>query len=132
MDANQSFDRVKIQQVVEKINESWLDKNYDEIGSCVADDVIIAPTGLADRIKGREAYVQSYRDYDTVAKTIQFITEDPQIDIIGNIAAVITPFSVTYELKGNTYHERGKDILILKRKNSEWLVVWRTMQSEPA
>lgn len=132
MDANQSVDRVKIQQVVEKINESWLDKNYDEIGSCVADDVIIAPTGLADRIKGREAYVQSYRDYDTVAKTIQFITEDPQIDIIGNIAAVITPFSVTYELKGNTYHERGKDILILKRKNSEWLVVWRTMQSEPA
>lgn len=132
MDANQSVDRVKIQQVVEKINESWLDKNYDEIGSCVTDDVIIAPTGLADRIKGREAYVQSYRDYDTVAKTIQFITEDPQIDIIGNIAAVITPFSVTYELKGNTYHERGKDILILKRKNSEWLVVWRTMQSEPA
>lgn len=132
MNEKSEVNRNDIVEVVKKINEYWLAKKYDEIGSCLADDVIIAAPGSSERIKGREAYVQSYRDYDTVAKTLQFIPEKPQIDIMGDSAAVICPFTVTYELKGNTYHERGKEILILARKDSKWLVVWRTMQSEPA
>jgi ketosteroid isomerase-like protein len=125
-------DKKDILAVLNKINESWLAKKYDEIGSSLSDDVIIAAPGSTERIKGKKAYVQSYRDYDSVAKTLQFIPEEPQIDIMGDTVAVISPFAVTYQLKGNTYHERGKDILILKRTDSGWLVVWRTMQSEPA
>ncbi|MCI0442562.1 nuclear transport factor 2 family protein [bacterium] len=127
-----SPDPESVLRVVNKINESWLAKNYDEIGSCLDDSVIIAAPGSNNRIKGREAYVQSYRDYDTVAKTLQFNTEEPQIDIIGDTAVAICPFDITYELKDKIYHERGSEILILVRKNSEWRVVWRTMQSEPA
>jgi ketosteroid isomerase-like protein len=129
---SEDADRNKIVRVVNKINESWLAKKYDEIGSCLTDDAIIAAPGSSERMKGREVYVQSYRDYDTVAKTLQFKAEEPQIDIMGDVAAVICPFTVAYELSGNIYHERGKDILILMRKKSYWLVVWRTMQSEPA
>jgi ketosteroid isomerase-like protein len=132
MNLNPESERNAIVHVVNKINESWLAKNYNGIGSCLDDNVIMAAPGSTNRIKGREAYVQSYRDYDTVAKTLQFNIEEPQIDIIGDTAVTICPFDVTYELKGKIYHERGSDILILVRKNSDWRVVWRTMQSEPA
>jgi ketosteroid isomerase-like protein len=131
MSAKLKDDKSDIRAVLNKINESWLSKKYDEIGKGLTEDVIIAAPGSNVRIKGRDAYIQSYRDYDSVAKTLQFIPEEPQIDIMGDTVAVISPFAVTYQLKGNTYHERGKDILILKRTDSGWLVVWRTMQSEP-
>ncbi len=125
-------DKNAILGIVNKINESWLGKQYDEIGTCLADDVVIAPPGSDKRIRGRDAYVQSYRDYDTVAKTDQFLAEEPQIDIVRDTAVVISPFFVTYEMKGTTYQERGRDILILARQGTEWRVVWRTMQSESA
>jgi hypothetical protein len=132
MNPNPESERSAILHVVNKINESWLGKSYDELGSCLDDNVIMAAPGSTNRIIGREAYVQSYRDYDTVAKTLQINIEEPQIDIIVDTAVAICPFDVTYELKGKIYHERGSDILVLVRKKSDWRVVWRTMQSEPA
>jgi ketosteroid isomerase-like protein len=121
-----------ILRIVNKIKESWLAKQYDEIANCLAEDVIMAAPGSSNRIKGKEAYILSYRDYDTVAKTHQFKSDEPQIDVIGDVAISITPFAIRYELKGNIYDERGRDILILARQDSEWRVVWRTMQTEPA
>jgi hypothetical protein len=132
MSLDPETERNAILRVVNKINESWLAKNYDDLGSCLDENVIMAAPGSSNRLKGRTAYVQSFRDYDTVAKTLQINFEEILIDIIGDTAAAVCPFEVTYELKGKTYHERGSDILILTRKDSEWLVVWRTMQSEPA
>lgn len=129
---SESIQNEDILQVVNKINESWLSKNYDEIGKCLDDKVVMAPPGSSKRIKGKDAYIQSYRDYDTVAKTHSLEPEEPQIDIIGDTAVVIHPFSVTYEMKGEVYQERGSDFLILKRQDIGWRVIWRTMQSESA
>jgi hypothetical protein len=128
----ETVEKGAILRIVNKINEGWLRQQYDEIGNCLADDVVIAPPGSGNRVKGRDAYVQSYRDYDAAAKTHEFVAEDPQIDILGDTAAVVCPFSITYEMNSKTYKERGRDILILARQGSEWRVVWRTMQSEPA
>ena len=120
-----------VKRVVERINGLWLSKQYEAIGELLDEDVVIAPPGLSGRIRGREAYVQSYRDYDKEATTHQFSPSEPEIDIVGETAIAKNPFFVMYEIRGKVYRESGYDLLVLSRSTGEWRVVWRTMHSEP-
>jgi ketosteroid isomerase-like protein len=121
-----------IRHVIRTINECWLARRYAEIADHVAEEVVIAPPGSEVRLRGRDAYVQSYRDYDQAAKTHEFLPGEPQIDVTGQTAVAICPFEVLYELNGTRYRERGRDMLVFSRSTGEWRVVWRSMQTEPA
>ncbi len=123
-------DEEAIRRVVLQINELWLSKRYDEIGELLSEHVVIAPPGFEGRIHGREAYVQSYRDYDQAATTHDFSPEEPEIDIVGDVAITVCPFFIVYELTGKIYREKGYDVLVFSRIAGEWSVVWRTMHTE--
>lgn len=123
-----STDEEAIRRVVQQINEFWLSKKYDEIGELLAEDAVVAPPGTNERVRGREAHIQSYREYDQMATTHEFSPGDPQIDIVGDVAVAQCPFSVVYELEGKTYREKGRDVLVLSRSAVQWKVVWRTVQ----
>jgi ketosteroid isomerase-like protein len=126
------MDADAIAAIVRHINESWRARRYDDIGTHLADDVVLAPPGSSMRMVGREAYVQSYRDYDTAAVTGTFTPDDPQIDVIGDVAVATCPFFIVYRLEGVTYRERGRDLLVFDRRPTGWRVVWRSMHTEPA
>jgi ketosteroid isomerase-like protein len=130
MDAKQG-DRDAVLAVVSGINDCWRAKRYDGLGELLADDVVLAAPGFASRVRGRGAYVQSYRDYDAAATTLAFSSGEPQVDVFGDTSVVVYPFDVTYELDGKPYHDRGHDILALTRSGGDWKVVWRTMQAAP-
>ena len=121
-----------VRHVVRRINELWLSKRYDEIGELLSEHAVIAPPGFDGRIRGREAYLQSYREYDRVAITHEFSPGEPEVDLLGDVAVAVCPYFVEYELEGRTYQENGRDTLVLSRSTGEWRVVWRTMQTESA
>jgi ketosteroid isomerase-like protein len=125
-------DQSEIARIIQRINDSWLSKSYDEIGNHLADGVILAPPGSANRIRGRQAYVQSYRDYDSAAKTHSFQPSEPVIDVIGDIAIAVTPFSITYEMQGVIHNEKGEELLVFSRDSGNWRIIWRSMRSDPA
>lgn len=117
----------KVLQVIQQINEDWLNKRYAEIGNLVSENVVIVPPGFANRIQGRDAYVQSYRDYDKSATTHTFSPNEPIIDLIGDTAVAVYTFYIVYEIDGKTYKENGRELLVLSCSSGAWLVVWRTM-----
>lgn len=123
-----STDHEAIRSAVREINEHWRAKQYDRIAALLADEAVIAPPGFGSRVRGRSAYVQSYRDYDEAATTLEFSPGDPEIDVIGEVAVTVCPFRVVYEIDGTTHREQGHDILVFSRSCGEWKVVWRTMQ----
>ena len=125
-----SSDEEAIRRVVRQINELWLSKRYAAIGELLSEHAVIAPPGFDGRIRGREAYVESYREYDQAAATHEFSPGEPEIDIMGDVAVAICPFFVVYELEGRTYRESGRDVLVFSRSAGEWRVVWRTMRTE--
>lgn len=131
MTDQESADREAIQTIVRVINVHWRDGQYDRISNWLADDVIIAPPGSDTRIRGCDAYVQSYRDYDQSVTTVEFSNSDPQIDVVADVAVAVCPFVVVYDLEGTRYREKGRDTLVLSRSHGKWIVVWRTMQTEP-
>lgn len=131
MNKKESPDKKIIKQIINELNTLWLSKNYEAIGAHLSNDVIIAPPGSDDRIIGRKAYVQSYRDYDQSAVTHKFSPGEPKIDIANRIAIAICPFHVVYEMKGTKYEETGQEILVFSRRAGVWKVVWRTTHVEP-
>jgi ketosteroid isomerase-like protein len=132
MNKKESPHKRAIRQVIDRINDLWFKKRYDEIGDHLSEDVVIAPPGFGERIHGRDAYVQSYREYDQSAITSEFSPGEPEIDIVGDTAVAICPFYVVYELGGKKYQENGRDILVFSKSKGEWKVAWRTMQTESA
>jgi len=127
-----SSDEDEIRRVIRRINELWLSKKYDEIGELISEDAVIVPPGFTKRVRGREAYIQSYRDYDQAATTKELSPGEPQIDIMGDVAVAVCPFFIIYELESKTYREKGHDMLVLFRTEGNWRIVWRTMQTESA
>src|SRR5262245_55619548 len=105
-------DAAQIRTAVRAINEHWRAGQYDRIGAWLADEAVIAPLGAEARVRGRDAYIQSYRAYDQSATTLEFSASEPQVDVVADVAVAITPFEVVYELQGTKYHERGHDILV--------------------
>jgi ketosteroid isomerase-like protein len=57
-----STDEAHLRSAVREINEHWRAGKYDRIGARLADDAVIAPPGFDGRVRGRAAYIQSYRD----------------------------------------------------------------------
>jgi ketosteroid isomerase-like protein len=130
--SNALTDSDAIAKIIERINEAWRAKRYDEIGTFVAEDVVIAPPGSPNRICGRDAYVKSYREYDATATTLEFTTDSPLVDIVADVAVAVTAFRVAYQLGQEVYHESGRDLLVFGRTSAGWRVVWRSMVTDPA
>lgn len=126
-----STDHEAIRRAVREINEHWRGKRYDGIGAFLAEEAVIAPPGFGPRVCGRGAYVQSYRDYDEAATTLEFSASDPDVDVVGDVAVAVCPFRVVYQVQGTIHREHGYDILVFSRLRGEWKVVWRTMQITP-
>lgn len=124
-------DQDAIRAIVRQINNYWRDKEYDKIGGHLASEVVIVPPGSGERITGRQAYIQSYRDYDEGSKTLAFHSGDPDVDVVGATAVAVTAFTVVFEINGARHHEQGRDILAFSRETDGWKVAWRTMQVAP-
>lgn len=125
-------DHEQIKAVVIAITQAWLNKQYELIDDSLAADVVLAVPDSEIRVIGREAYVQSFRDYDCAAVTNEYDAGDPLIDVIGDVAVALCPFHISYDLNGVTYRETGTEMLVLNRGNAGWLVIWRSMRTSPA
>ena len=66
-----------------------------------------------------------------MARTREFASGVPRVDVIGDTAVAVCPFTIAYELEGETSREKGSDILVFARTPGGWKVVWRTLMSEP-
>jgi hypothetical protein len=87
----------------------------------------MAPPGERARVvAGREAMVQSFRDFLAAAKVLDFETLDLQVDLFGPTAVAGLVFRIRYEMEGQAYDEKGKDVLVLNRDGNVWRIVWRT------
>jgi len=121
-------DHDAVREVVRAINDHWAAKRYDEIGRLVLDEAVIAVPGFGSRICGRGEYVRSYRTYDETVETREFLAEDAEVDVMGDVAVAVSRFRVVYVIGKETHRETGHDILVLSRSNAGWKVAWRTMQ----
>ncbi len=122
----------EVLEIVRAINECWLEGRYDELRTYFSEDMVLAMPGLEERVEGREAIVDSYRQFGESAKVRVFEGGTPHVDVIGPTAVATAGFEIEYELGGTAYREAGTDLLVLQRDTGTWRVVWRTVVVSPS
>ena len=116
-----------IREIVERLLRSWLDGHFDELARFFHEDVVLAHPGFDRRTTGRDALVESYVDFGRNATVKHFETGDIQVDRAGHGFVAVTPWRMRYEYSGETFSERGWDILVFENSDSDWQIVWRTV-----
>lgn len=119
--------RRAVREVVSRLNEAWPARRWDELLDVLDPDVVVAPTDGGPRVIGRAAVIDSYRDFLDQAVLHDFEMGRAAIDVFGNTAVAVCPYTVDYEIESGRWRESGRDVLVLRCAGATWSVVWRTV-----
>lgn len=116
---------------IQRLNNLWVGGNPNQLESFFREDVVILHFDYKTRLRGREAVLNSYREFCDESTVHDFKQFKPVIDVFGNTAVVTYAFEIEYKMGDQTYNESGRDMFILVQEASKWLVIWRTMLPDP-
>ena len=120
----------EIKAIVEGINAAWLAGRFDELRDYFHPDVVLAQPGVARRAVGRDALIDSYRQFAAAATMHSFTPGEVHVDAAGDSAVTTMPWEMDYEMDGQRYQERGWELLVFGRRDGRWVVLWRTVVVE--
>jgi hypothetical protein len=121
-----------IRLLLNRINAAWLSGNFDDLAQLLDPEIVIRGPNLEHLARGRDAAINSYKDFTRQAKVHSFKEGEPEVDLNGNIAVAICPWQISYEMNGQTYDETGRDLFVLAFTEGNWRAVWRAVLSSPA
>lgn len=115
----------EIESLVERLNDSWLNDKLENMDMFFHKQVVMLQPGTNKKVIGREALIDSYREFVESSEVSDFRTKDLAIDVFEDTAVVFYTFRIKYRVETTNYDEEGSEILILHRHNERWLIVWR-------
>jgi ketosteroid isomerase-like protein len=123
-------DEKKVEQIIRDFNRTWTDGRLDDLSVFFDERVVaIAPNG--GRVEGREAMVESFRQFLAMARVDDFQVTAVGVDVFDFTAVARFGFVVRYELYGASYDETGSEVLVLVKSDETWRIVWRTQIPVP-
>lgn len=117
----------EIQAIVHRLNDAWLNGRVEELAALFHPGVVVVAPGLAQRVAGREACVQSYVDFVSQAVVHRFEAEPAQVDVLGPAAVAVCPYAIEYEIGGKRWRGAGHDLLVLVDGDQGWTIAWRLL-----
>jgi hypothetical protein len=115
----------EIKDLLQKINEAWSKGNPDDLAEFFHENLVILGPDLQRMGEGKEACIQSYKDFLTQAVIHMYKEHDFLIDVWGNTAVAIYTFDISYGMSGLVFNETGHDMFVFNRREGKWLAVWR-------
>jgi hypothetical protein len=112
---------LRLVEIVDAINDAWTHGRFDELRAYFHPEVVLAQPGLARRVIGVDALIDSYRRFAAEAAG-SFRAGETRVDEAGDSAVTTTPWT--------TDDERGWDLLVFGKREGRWVVVWRTVVVE--
>lgn len=116
----------EIERAVEGLNDCWQNDKLENMDMYLHKQVVLLQPGTHEKIIGREAMIDSYREFVDSSEIFDFRTKDMCIDVLEATAIVFYTYRIHYRVETTTYDEDGSEILVWHRHNDRWLVVWRT------
>jgi len=118
---------LEIQELVQQLNDAWVKGHPEELASLFSEEIVMVRPDFAQRTKGRSACVASYADFCTQADIQELKLGDLAIDVFGDTAVATYSYDIAYEMGGERFKDRGRDLFVFNRSNGKWQAVWRTM-----
>lgn len=111
---------------VQRINQAWVLRRTEDLEALLHSAMVIAPPPPTTPIRGRDACIESYREFALAARVLHFEELSPAVEVFDTTAVATYDFAITYEANGTYTTERGREVIVLVREEARWLAVWRT------
>jgi len=129
-------EQAAVRDVLFRINGAWMNKRGDAISHalerCFADDIVTRGPGFVLAGKGRESAIRSYEDFVASAEIKNVSLDQPEVDVIDDVAVAQYRWKMTYVLQDQEYTEEGRDLFVLSATAGQWRVVWRALLTDPS
>lgn len=116
---------------VRAINAAWTARSPEAMRDVLASDVVFVQPGFNARIEGREAAIESYRDFASTAVVHAYAESELTIDVSGHTATASYRWEIDYETGGTRFVDTGHDLFVFDRVGTRWLAVWRLLIPDP-
>ena len=117
----------EIRQTVKGINEASRKGDIKALKRFCHKHVVIVPPGFIQRAEGRNRYLKSVEDFCDTGSVLEYEELSIKIDVFGDVAIVYYRYETKWEMDGNTFNEKGNDVMVLSRNKGKWLLIWRTL-----
>jgi len=116
----------QVENLVYNLQDAWLNNRPDELEQFYHPNVVLLPPGGGEPVEGREAVIESYARFLQAANVNRFEITGLQVDLFDATALATVRFEIDYSMEKETRREQGIEILVLKRSNESWVIIWRT------
>ncbi len=119
-----------IRILISALSEAWQREDWTALEGCYHEDVVLMPPDAGAPILGRDAVLETYRDFCNVATLERFQEVELEVFTFESTHIAHMRFEIDYELDGQRYRDEGLEIYVLApaRAGQDPVVVWRQQQ----
>jgi hypothetical protein len=128
---NELADPDQITGVTKSLSLAWQQRQFDQLEPLFAAGVVFQDSKGDRLLEGREACIQSYRDFMGIATVLGYKEEEPDIIPFAGFVMATYGWQIDYEIHGSNVHDEGRDWLALSKQDGAWRINWRLSLSLP-
>jgi hypothetical protein len=115
----------QVREKLDALNQAWRRGNFAAMEALVDEGIAMRGPGLKELARGRQAFIQSYREFMAQSKVIEYAESAHAIDIWGEVSVATYDWSMTYEQRGQRKTDNGHDMFVFRRIRDDWSAVLR-------
>lgn len=111
--------------LITTLNQAWQTGDMATVSTSYHPDAVLLPPDLGPVIRGRDAIVETYAEFNNAAVLRHFEVTDTDIFDFESSHAVHVKFTLAYEFDGAALEDQGLDIYLTNPYANGLVVVWR-------
>jgi hypothetical protein len=123
--------KAEIHRLLQQIRDCWRRGRTTELAALFHCDMRIVGPDFRVLAAGRDACVKSYEDFVRDATILEHEESEPEISAWGDTATAAFGWKITYQMKGETHRDAGRDLFVFARHQGRWQAVWRAVFFTP-
>lgn len=121
-------DQSVIAGMLAQVTAAWRSGAFEALAPLLHEHMVIAAPGvLEERVIGRDACIEVYRDFYDAASITAFEEETPFIAVWGHTAVASRTWAMTWDDAEGPHAATGQDVYALSRLEGEWRIVGRML-----
>lgn len=116
----------EIEREIEHLFEYWMEKNFEMVEQYFHNHAIMIEAGTSRRIVGSVNIIENYRDFIEDADVEDHSITELLVDMIEDTAVAYIDYRIKYTVEDTKYDESNTDILVFRKHENNWRIIWRT------
>jgi ketosteroid isomerase-like protein len=114
-----------LRDVLAAINAAWTSADISGLGALFHSDMVIVGPGYQQFAVGRDACIESYREFSSNASVLAYEASEATVHVWGDTAVCSYTWSMTWQRAEDPVSDVGTDQFVFARVGGQWLAVYR-------